>query len=272
MPGPDPRRPLGPASLPRAFDAHARSYDRMVASNRRYHDHLRLSARRMGLARSSGLRLLDVGCGTGASTAALLDAVPGAQVVAVDASAEMLAQARRKNWPPGVRFVHARLENLDRAGITGPFDAILAAYLVRNLPDPDAGLRVLHDLLRPGAPIAVHEYSARDSLRSRMVWDAVCWGVIIPMGRLRSGSTELYRYLWRSVREFDGVGAFTDRMARAGFTDIRTQTMTGWQTHIVHTFLGRRPVEDDPALDADAGRPADLADVETPPAGSPSVG
>ncbi len=267
VPGPDSSRPLGPASLPRAFDAHARSYDRLVAANPRYHDHLRLSARRMGLARGSGLRLLDVGCGTGASTAALLDAVPGAQVVGVDASAEMLAQARRKNWPPGVQFVHSRLEDLDRAGVTGPFDGILAAYLVRNLADPDAGLRAMHDLLRPGAPLAVHEYSARDSLRSRMVWDAVCWGVIIPMGRLRSGSGDLYRYLWRSVRAFDGVRSVAERMGRAGFIDIRTQTVTGWQTHIVHTFLGRRPAGPDPS----PGAADELADLETPPVGTPSV-
>jgi ubiquinone/menaquinone biosynthesis C-methylase UbiE len=231
---------MGPDALTRAFDAHARGYDRMVAANPGYHEHLRLSARRMGL-RGSGLRLLDLGCGTGASTAALLDAAPGARVTAVDASAEMLAVARRKNWPPGVRFVHARLEDLDGAGVTGPFDGVFAAYLVRNLADRAAGLARMHDLLAPGAPLAVHEYSVRDSLRSRLVWSAVCWSVIIPLGRIRDGSADLYRYLWRSVLDFDGVRGFAERMAAAGFDDIRTQTMEGWQTHILHTFLGRRP-------------------------------
>ena len=59
--------------------------------------------------------------------------------------------------------------------------------------------------MRPGAPLALHEYSVRDRLRSRIVWTTVCWGVIIPMGRIRAGSGELYRYLWRSVLDFDGV-------------------------------------------------------------------
>ncbi len=268
--GTDSGRKLGPVSVPRAFDAHARSYDRLVNANPGYHDHLRMSARRMGLTRGAGLRLLDLGCGTGASTAALLDAVPGAEVVAVDASAEMLAHARRKNWPPGVRFVHSRLEDLATAGITGPFDGILAAYLVRNLADRDAGLRSMYDLLRPGAPLAVHEYSVRDSLRSRLVWTSVAWGVIIPMGRLRTGSADLYRYLWRSVLNFDGVKTFADRMTAAGFTDVRTQTMTGWQTHIVHTFLGRRPGDPggDPA-DATVPEGLDLSEIDTPPEGTP---
>ena len=76
-----------------------------------------MSARRMGLRDGgAGLRLLDLGCGTGASTAALLDAAPQATITAVDASGEMLAQAKRKTWPSNVTFVHADAEDLAKAG------------------------------------------------------------------------------------------------------------------------------------------------------------
>ena len=252
---------MNPGDLARSFDRHARGYDRLVGANPGYHEHLRMSARRMGLpGGGAGLRLLDVGCGTGASTAALLDAAPEAEIVAVDASAEMLAQARRKVWPERVRFVRGDAADLARIGVRGPFDGILAAYLVRNLDRPEATLRQFHDLLRPGAPLAVHEYSVRDSVRSRIVWTAVCWSVIIPMGGIRTGSTDLYRYLWRSVLAFDGVRALTERLGRAGFDDVRVQTVPGWQQHIVHTFLGRRPGGDP--------RPTVAApEVATPPIG-----
>lgn len=267
MAGSGKSRAVDTSSVAKTFDAHARSYDKLVGANPGYHEHLRLSAKRMGLTKGSGMRLLDLGCGTGASTAALLDAFPGSQVTAVDASAEMLGVARRKNWPPGVRFVHSRMEDLDRAGVQGPFDGILAAYLVRNLKDRDAGLAKMLELLAPGAPLAVHEYSVRDSARSRMKWNLVCGMVIIPMGKLRTGSGDIYRYLRRSVVEFDGVTAFSERMSRAGFEDIRVQTMDGWQTHVVHTFLGRRPglAADDPLLDKE------IAEVDTPPEGVPAV-
>lgn len=236
--------PIERGGAPRSFDAHANSYDKLVGANPGYHDHLRLSARRMGLPnRGAGLRLLDLGCGTGASTAALTEIAPAAEITAVDASEEMLAQARRKPWPSTVQFVQGNAENLAMSGIVGPYDGILAAYLLRNLVHKDAALRQFHRLLRPGAPIAIHEYSVRDSLRSRMVWTMVCWGVIIPMGRLRAGSGDLYRYLWRSALDFDGAQALTVRMEAAGFEDVRVQTFPGWQQHIAHTFLGRRPVE-----------------------------
>jgi ubiquinone/menaquinone biosynthesis C-methylase UbiE len=253
-------------SVARAFDAHAAGYDRLVGANPGYHAHLRLSAQRMGLPDGGrGLRLLDVGCGTGASTAALLDVYPEADVVAVDASTEMLREARRKRWPGAVRFVQANAQNLGPA-VSGPFDGILAAYLLRNLPGPDAALLQFHELLRPGAPLAVHDYSVRDSFRSRVVWTAVCWSVIIPMGRLRTGSGDLYRYLWRSVLRFDGARGLADRVRRAGFVDVRRQTVPGWQQDIVHTVLGRRRPE------PEVGPPApDLAEVETPPHGFPVV-
>ena len=252
----------------RSFDLHARSYDKLVGANPGYHEHLRMSARRMGLPdRGAGLRLLDLGCGTGASTAALLDAAPDAEIIAVDASAEMLSQARRKSWPPNVRFVHGNAENLAMNKIVGPFDGILAAYLVRNLVHRDAALRQFHRLLRPGAPIALHEYSVRDSRRSRAVWSTVCWSVIIPMGKVRTGSGDLYRYLWRSVLEFDGVGALTARMAAAGFEDVRVQTVPGWQQHIVHTFLGRKPSTPEPEVPL-----AEVDEVADPDAPTPPVG
>ena len=230
------------AGVPAAFDVGAAAYDRLVGANPGYHAHLRLSARRMRLpARGAGLRLLDAGCGTGASTAALLAVAPEAEIVAVDASRGMLAVARAKPWPPSVRFVHSPIEDLAEQGIEGPFDGILAAYLMRNLTDPDAQLRRFRELLRPGATLAVHEYSVSDNRVATWVWHAVCWAIIIPAGRRHTGDTTLYRHLWRSVLAFDGARRFRNRLADNGFTAVHSETVPGWQRHIVHTFLADAP-------------------------------
>ena len=233
---------LPKTEVPGAFDIGAAAYDRLVGANPGYHDHLRISARRMRIPDGGrGLRLLDAGCGTGASTAALLQAAPHAEIVAVDASAGMLAQAEAKDWPGSVRFVHTPIEGLAEAGVEGPFDGILAAYLLRNLADPDAQLRRFRELLEPGATLAVHEYSVRDSPAARAIWNAVCWGVIIPLGWRQTGDSTLYRHLWRSVNTFDGAAEFQRRLAAAGFTGVHSETMPGWQRNIVHTFLGDAP-------------------------------
>lgn len=237
---------MTPATVPEAFDVVAKGYDRLVGSNPGYHEHLRMSAKRMGLRNEGeGLRLLDLGCGTGASTSALLSVAPKAKIVAVDASAGMLSVARAKSWPSSVRFVQgrlgARLEVAEPAKVRGQYDGVFAAYLIRNLPGRDDGLGAIRELLRPGAPLAVHDYSVADSVRAKLMWTAVSWGIIIPAGALVTGSTSLYRYLWRSVLRFDGTAEFERRLAASGFVDLRTQTMPGWQQGIVHTWLARRP-------------------------------
>ena len=228
--------------VPAAFDVGAAAYDRLVGAKPEYHAHLRLSARRMRLpGRGQGLRLLDAGCGTGASTAALLTVAPEADIIAVDASSGMLDAALAKPWPPSVQFVHAPIERLAEHGIGGPFDGILAAYLVRNLADPDSQLRAFRTLLRPGGTLAVHDYSVRDSRAATWVWHVVCWTIVIPAGWWRTRDTTLYRHLWRSVLAFDGARRFRRRLRDAGFTAVHSETVPGWEMNIVHTFLGDAP-------------------------------
>ncbi|MGH3855659.1 MAG: methyltransferase domain-containing protein [Pseudonocardiaceae bacterium] len=222
------------------FDAAATRYNWLVPGN--HYSHLSRSAHRMALpGKGAGLHLLDLGCGTGASTLALLAAAPQARITAVDASAGMLAKARQADWPARVSFVHARAEELAAAGVHGPFDGIFAAYLVRNLPDPDPVLAELCDQLAPGAPLAVHDFALDGRARSAVIWTAVCWGVIIPAGKVLTGRAGLYRYLWRSVLRFDTVDALAARLRGHGLTDVHTATMPGWERGIVHTVVATRP-------------------------------
>ncbi|RSS15953.1 methyltransferase domain-containing protein [Streptomyces sp. WAC08401] len=231
---------LRDAALTAAFDRGAGRYDRLVALNPGYHAQLRRSARRLRLPDGgAGRRVLDLGCGTGASTAALAAVLPAAEIVGVDASAGMLERARAKRWPDRVSFVHAPAEELGRAGVHGPFDAVLAAYLFRNLTGPDAVLHAVHDLLAPGGRLAVHEYALGGRRADRLVWDAVCRGVILPLGSA-TGDRALYRHLWRSVAAFDTAPAFAARLRRAGFEDVRVLPLPGWQTGVTHTFVARR--------------------------------
>ncbi|RYZ28144.1 MAG: methyltransferase domain-containing protein [Propionibacteriaceae bacterium] len=223
----------------------------MVSLNPGYHRHLRSAASALleTLDPHRPLRVLDLGCGSGASTRALLAAAreEGAEirVTGVDASAGMLEQAEGKTWPAGVDFHQGLAQDLgeQRAawGLEAPADGVLAAYLFRNVTERDAVLADVHDLLSGGGTLVVQEYSVAGSPLASVIWTMVSWAVVIPLAWITSRQTRLYRYLWRSVQGFDSVQTFTDRLYAAGFVDVEVRTVPGWQHGILHTFRARKP-------------------------------
>jgi ubiquinone/menaquinone biosynthesis C-methylase UbiE len=230
---------LDKAQVPSDFDRVARTYDFLTTRDPWYVPHLRTSAARLGLG--PGARVLDLCCGTGLSTQAILDAYPDAEVTALDASEGMLAIARKKKLAERARFVLGdAMDPAKSAGVEAPFDGVLMAYGIRNVPDADACLDNVRSLLAPGGRVCFHEYSVADSARARATFTAVSFGVIIPGGLLTSGSTKIYRYLWKSVLAFDGVRAFEERLRRHGFVGVRTLPMGSWHRGILHTFVAER--------------------------------
>ena len=224
--------------LARDFDHVAPRYDLLQRLNPGYSSDLRRSALRLQ-APARGC-ILDLCCGTGLSTEALVACYPEAEITAVDHSAGMLEVARRKPALHKVHFIQGDAMALDACGANGPYDAIFMAYGIRNVPDPDACLAQLRAHLSPHGRIAFHEYLVRDALLPRAIWNTVATSVIVPLGTLATGSGELFRYLRRSVNEFDHLGAFEDRLRRAGFQAIHHESMGGWQRGIVHTVLATR--------------------------------
>ena len=231
------------AGLADAFDRAASRYDLLTGLNPGYHRHLDAAARRLADRLSSPPELLlDLGCGSGSSSVALLRRLRPKRLVGIDASAGMLAQARAKPWPDGVEFRQLPAEQLGELDLP-PADGAMAAYLLRNLDvaDRDAALAGILAALRPGGWLVIQEYSVAGHRVAGLIWTLVCWLVVIPLSWVVRGSPGLYRYLWRSVREFDSTATLRDRLHRAGFTEIEQFPVTGWQRGILHTMLARRP-------------------------------
>lgn len=105
-------------------------------------------------------RIVDLGCGTGAGTFALLDQFPDAHVTAVDFSAGHLQRLREKACARGVedrvRTVQADLDHTDWPDLGTP-DLVWASASMHHMADPDRALRSVHELLAPGGLFAVVE-------------------------------------------------------------------------------------------------------------------
>ncbi|MGY1808020.1 class I SAM-dependent methyltransferase [Blastococcus sp. SYSU D00669] len=130
------------------------------------------------LAVPAGRRWLDVGCGTGALTTAVLSAAAPASVTGVDPSADFVAHARATVTDPRVVFEQGSAQSLPLAD--GSVDVVVSGLVLNFVPDAAAALAEMRRVAAPGGLIAAY------------VWDY-------------AGGMELMRHFWAAAAERDPV-------------------------------------------------------------------
>ncbi len=150
----------------------AKSYNRVwkgfsektLAATRSAIDFTQLRA--IVVAQDRPLRILDVACGTGLLLHSLASHLPDAELYGVDASQDMLEQARLllENHAH-VQFVQASLIAENSAGLpyqSAFFDLITCSNAFHYLKEPDTVLRGLAHLLAPQGQLIIEDYSRRE--------------------------------------------------------------------------------------------------------------
>lgn len=138
--------------------------DRLVLQARLYDPITTQALRLAGL--SSGMRVLDVGCGAGDVTFAAAAIVgPTGAVTGIDAAPAALelahARAARRAAEPGREregVISFREATLPDVTLDEPVDAVIGRLILGHLPDPVTALRRLSRLVRPGGLIAFQDF------------------------------------------------------------------------------------------------------------------
>lgn len=105
---------------------------------------------------ADGLRVLEIGCGTGNVTTRVKRAAPGADVVGSDPDPLALARAQRKaRGMTGIRFERAYAQELPFAN--GEFDRVLSSMMLHHLDDDvkAAAAAEIYRVLRPGGALHI---------------------------------------------------------------------------------------------------------------------
>jgi ubiquinone/menaquinone biosynthesis C-methylase UbiE len=121
-------------------------------------------------------RVLDVACGTGLLLKQLCAQVPDTEVYGLDASADMLAQARATlQGYPEIHLEHMRIEKDIASNLPYPhdyFDLITCTNALHDIPDAAILLAELGRLLTPGGQLVVEDFAPR---HPRFLWASFEW-------------------------------------------------------------------------------------------------
>jgi demethylmenaquinone methyltransferase/2-methoxy-6-polyprenyl-1,4-benzoquinol methylase len=179
---------------------------------------------------------LDVACGTGALTRALAQAQPAATVLGADFSVEMVKRAPSAGRAllSGVRGARKGevLAYLVADALRLPFpdaslDVVTIAFGLRNLPDPDQGLREFRRVLRPDGRVLVCEFSHPTAPVFGQVYDRYLAGLLPRAARLVASDAEAYEYLARSIGAWPDQPGLARKLRRADFTKVQWRDLTG---------------------------------------------
>ncbi|HET6750175.1 MAG TPA: ubiquinone/menaquinone biosynthesis methyltransferase [Actinomycetes bacterium] len=184
----------------------------------------RAAARAAGLA--DGMRALDVACGTGALTRELAASAPGAVVLGLDFSGEMVRRAAAPaEADPGPAYLVGdalRLPLRDSA-----VDVLTIAFGLRNLPEPGMGLLEFRRVLRPGGRLVVCEFSQPVVPVLRDVYGRYLTRLMPVAARRLTSDPEAYQYLARSIGAWPDQAGLAGWLQDAGFTQVAWRDLTG---------------------------------------------
>jgi demethylmenaquinone methyltransferase/2-methoxy-6-polyprenyl-1,4-benzoquinol methylase len=178
-------------------------------------------ATRAALALQPGERVLDVGAGTGVSTAEL--AVSGAYAVGVDLSIGMLQAGRRAR--PRVPLLAGDALRLPFPDAT--FDAVTISFALRNVVDTEAALREMARVTRPGGRLVVCEFSTPVNPAFRTVYLSYLMRSLPAVARAVASNPDAYGYLAESVRAWPDQAGLAARIGAAGWHRVAWRNLTG---------------------------------------------
>ena len=177
-----------------------------------------------------GMRVLDLGCGTGdLSLGAARKVGDGGQVVGLDFSEPMLAVARRRlekgngAFAGRVRFVREKAESLPIE--ERPYDIVVSGFVLRNLYENIRPiLSGVYRSLKDGGQISFLDMTDPEQPWKRFLWRAYMNFIPALYGRVLFGKEYPRLYITESAKRFLRAPEFVKTLEAAGFKRVRTRS------------------------------------------------
>ena len=172
--------------------------------------------------------LLDIATGTGDFAIEASRRLNGVQIQGVDISEQMLAVGREKliklSLQNQISLAYGDSENLNFQPNT--FDAITAAFGVRNFENLNKGLTEMYRVMKPSGMVVILEFSKPSKFPFKQLYNFYFKYILPIIGKMVSKNNSAYAYLPESVKHFPDGAAFVEKLKKAGFSDCNYKTLT----------------------------------------------
>ncbi len=172
--------------------------------------------------------ILDIATGTGDFAILAARMLTPEKLIGADISEGMMDIGRQK-------VKRARLEQIisfekeDCLQLSYPensFDAVTAAFGIRNFPDLDRGLKETFRVLKPDGHLSIVELTSPVAFPMKQLFKVYSHTVLPIYGRLVSRDDSAYRYLTATIEAFPQGEQMVGILKKAGFSEARFERLT----------------------------------------------
>ena len=106
------------------------------------------------------------------------------------------------------------------------FDAVTAAFGIRNFSYLDRGLKEMCRILKKGGHLCIIELTTPVSFPMKQLFWIYSHAILPVWGRLISHDKEAYKYLTATIEAFPQGEQMTDILSKAGFSSVSFKRLT----------------------------------------------
>ena len=172
--------------------------------------------------------MLDIATGTGDFAIMAAKMLRPKQLIGVDIAEEMMAVARQKVETEhlGNIISFKRDDCMDLSFDDNTFDAVTAAFGIRNFSDLDKGLSEMCRVLKTGGKLSIVELTTPVTFPMKQLLKIYSHTFLPIYGRIISKDQSAYKYLTATIEAFPQGEQMTEILKKAGFREATFKRLT----------------------------------------------
>lgn len=172
--------------------------------------------------------ILDIATGTGDFAILSAKMLQPKQLIGADISVGMMEIGKRKVAAAHLDHIVSfqKEDCLALSFADHSFDAVTAAFGIRNFQDLDSGLKEIYRVLKPGGHLSIVELTQPVSFPMKQLFKVYSHTLLPFYGKLLSKDKNAYKYLTSTIEAFPQGEQMVEILQKAGFSNAKFKRLT----------------------------------------------